>query len=454
MHNHACFFTLRSKGKTLIVVLRTEPIVKERMIEHAFLGLTTYEMQIRYKHHNNYDTVVYLLLLMSKELQGLSLPQNDYSSIDPITDDDNEAQRNNKQKETTLMSTAVEAILHQPRLDALLDCDANLLSYDPFSFRMIFAVKGRNFGMICAPLFCLLLWDICWAYILEEELSHTASVFVTSMNDFISPLLTPVSFLLVFRLARSAVRYWDSRAAFGKLVEICRVLMSTAAVSCQHQQRPVMCTEFARWICAFPIATKNFLRPELPCGKDILAQSRRREIGPLLSERDTKDLLTPVKGGGSMEFIAPIHVLDRLRELAYLLSFDDSDDTKKNNNHHQTGIAIYRQLNGQLDTLCGAWGAMERIAATPLPFVYVVHLRTFLVVYLFLWNLQGIGSNGWKTLPALLAASWALLGIEAAAVECERPYQLHANHLSLGKMCVVVAKNVAQTLNTVGCGTN
>ena len=84
-----------------------------------------------------------------------------------------------------------------------------------------------------------------------------------------------------------------------------------------------------------------------------------------------------------------------------------------------------------------------------LPFVYVVHLRTFLLLYLFLWNLEGIGNNGWKSTPALLAASWALLGIEAAAVECERPYQLHSNHLPLGKMCVVVAKNVVQTMKWV-----
>jgi len=361
---------------------------------------------------------------MSNELQGLSLPQTTISTL--------------------------EAILHKPRLDALLDCDANIISYDPFSFRMIFALKGRNFGMICAPLFCLLLWDICWALILEEDLileeklSGTA-VFITSLNGSISPLLTPVSFLLVFRLGRAAVRFWDSRTAFGKLVEICRVVMSTAAVSCKHQHRHDLCNTFARWICAFPIATKNFLRPDLPCAS---GQSRRQEIGPLLSDRDAKDMLTPVNGGGSMEFIAPIHVLDRIRELAYILSFGEIDD---NTNNHQKGIAIYRQLNGQIDTLCGAWGAMERIAGTPLPFVYVVHLRTFLLLYLFLWNLQGIGSNGWRSIPALLVASWALLGIEAAAVECEKPYQLHANHLPLGKMCVVVAKNVAQTLNTVGC---
>ena len=146
--------------------------------------------------------------------------------------------------------------------------------------------------------------------------------------------------------------------------------MSTAAVACKHNDRlPIsICSDIARWICAFPIASKNFLRPNLQCSLD--GHSRRREIGPLLSGKDTDDILTPVNGGGSTDFIAPIHVIDRLRELVYMLSFD------KNANELQTqrGVALYRQLNQQLDNLCGSWGAMERIAATPFPFVYVVHL--------------------------------------------------------------------------------
>mmetsp|Transcript_12663 Transcript_12663/g.22738 ORF Transcript_12663/g.22738 Transcript_12663/m.22738 type:complete len:403 (-) Transcript_12663:212-1420(-) len=387
--------------------------------------------------------------LSLSESRGLTASRHDHDYSSITSSHDKEAQ--NEQKEQTL--SLLDSISYKPRLDALLNCDANIISYDPFSFSMVFGLRGRNFGMLCAPLLCLLLWDIIWAYLLEEE--KAGPVIITSLDGLISPLLTPVSFLLVFRLGRAAVRFWDSRAAFGKLVWICRDIISIAAVACKYNQRRDLYDDFARWICAFPIATKNFLRPDLPCSKD--GHSRRCEIGPLLSDKDTEELLTPVNGGGSMEFIAPIHVLDRMRELAYVLSFNNGPNVDQNSPYSSTdilqtqkGTALYRQLNEQIDTLCGTWGTMERIAATPLPFVYVVHLRTFLLLYLFLWNLQGIGSNGWKSIPALLAASWALLGIEAAAVECERPYKLHSNHLPLGKMCVVVAKNAAQTIKTIG----
>lgn len=106
-------------------------------------------------------------------------------------------------------------------------------------------------------------------------------------------------------------------------------------------------------------------------------------------------------------------------------------------------MMLYRQLNEQIDILTGAWGATERINATPLPFVYVVHLRTFLMLYLALWIPVEAATHGWISLPILFAISWALLGTEAAAVECERPFGHKSNHLALGKACVTVSRNVA-----------
>ena len=52
----------------------------------------------------------------------------------------------------------------------------------------------------------------------------------------------------------------------------------------------------------------------------------------------------------------------------------------------------------------------------------------------------------YSAFPALILVSWALLGIEGAAVECERPFRWDANHLALGRMGVVVSQNIGQTL--------
>ena len=341
-----------------------------------------------------------------------------------------------------------DALLAPKRLEALNNCDRNLLPYEPRSFLLVFRIRGRNFAMIALPLLLLLIWDVFWGiFLITYEDPLTISDDIQAMQSLITPILTPVSFLLVFRLGRAAVRYWDARAALGKLVEVCRTTASTALVGLRpihgrkiSVERQQLADDFVRWIAVLPLAVKNFLRPW-----EGLQCIRANELGDVLSKADQLEFLA-TKG----TLYGPILVLNRLRQLSFqaadLTSTTDSSDPSQ----IALGGVLLRQLNEQIDTLTGAWGAMERINGTPLPFVYVVHLRTFLLLYLFLWHMEAIASNGWIALLPLQLASWGLLGIEAAAVECERPFQWHGNHLALGKAGVVVAHNLAQTYQNLG----
>eukprot|EP00747_Dinoflagellata_sp_TGD_P221082 gnl/TRDRNA2_/TRDRNA2_92972_c0_seq2.p1 gnl/TRDRNA2_/TRDRNA2_92972_c0~~gnl/TRDRNA2_/TRDRNA2_92972_c0_seq2.p1 ORF type:complete len:118 (-),score=13.48 gnl/TRDRNA2_/TRDRNA2_92972_c0_seq2:29-334(-) len=89
---------------------------------------------------------------------------------------------------------------------------------------------------------------------------------------------------------------------------------------------------------------------------------------------------------------------------------------------------------------------MERINNTPLPFAYVAHLRTLLVLYLLGLPFALGKTWGWSTIPATFIISFSLLGIEAAAVSCERPFGRGTNHLPLDLFKDVIADNVAQIL--------
>ena len=51
-----------------------------------------------------------------------------------------------------------------------------------------------------------------------------------------------------------------------------------------------------------------------------------------------------------------------------------------------------------------------------------------------------------QSLPFLFLFNWSLLGIEAAAVECESPFDYKANHLTLGKASALIARNIGQAL--------
>ena len=339
-------------------------------------------------------------------------------------------------------SPVIESILSQDRLSSLLACDITVLAYNPHEWGIVLKLRGRNIKMIAVPLLLLTVWGIFWIILLSyDRFSHVRDT-IGELEGLIGPLLVPVSFLLVFRLGRAAVRFWDARKAVGKIVEMCRVFMSTVSVACVDKEDGSSLDDIARWTCVFPIAVKNFLQPSSRKGwdSDALIKKRRFEIGSLLSSNEADAVLNT-----SDNNLGPILVLNMLRKLVWKLTMQRSEKSELTGPRDM----LYQQLNVHLDNLTGAWGACERINGTPLPLVYVVHLRTFLLLYLILWQMEAAANHGWVALPTVFAASWGLLGIEAAAVECERPFRWHGNHLPLGKMCVVSNLNVAQILNNM-----
>lgn len=131
---------------------------------------------------------------------------------------------------------------------------------------------------------------------------------------------------------------------------------------------------------------------------------KRFEIGPLLSDDDaTKVILEyddedgiPSSSGVRTRY-SPLVVLNRLHELAFdLAHFQYNDCFDLHVLPTSTSRAIFHQkISDQINILFEAFGAMERIQATPLPFAYVVHLRSFLIIYLFLINLIGVAKHEW-----------------------------------------------------------
>jgi hypothetical protein len=130
---------------------------------------------------------------------------------------------------------------------------------------------------------------------------------------------------------------------------------------------------------------------------------KRFEIGPLLSDDDaTKVILEyddddgiPSSSGVRTRY-SPLVVLNRLHQLAYDLAHFQYNNCLGLHVPTPTSRAIFHQkISDQINILFLAFGAMERIQATPLPFAYVVHLRSFLIIYLFLINLIGVAKFEW-----------------------------------------------------------
>ena len=112
----------------------------------------------------------------------------------------------------------------------------------------------------------------------------------------------------------------------------------------------------------------------------------------------------------------------------------------------QQTTAVFAVLQLRIDELVGTTGGMERIKGTPLPIAYVSHLRTFLLGYLLVMPLLYVHSWRWGTLPAMALVSFALLGVEGAAAECESPFEARLNHLPMETFVQTVFRNVEGAL--------
>ena len=131
-------------------------------------------------------------------------------------------------------------------------------------------LDGRALGRIAGP-WCFVmavtcLWTIPTLVISSSQgrgldLSRYASAFAL--------VLTTLSFLLVFRLNRSAERYWSGRQLWGKLVEVSRQLSCGAATHLAHapEQRDALCA----WVCAFALLSKRHLRGDSSWSAQALA---------------------------------------------------------------------------------------------------------------------------------------------------------------------------------------
>ncbi|KAF5392984.1 hypothetical protein D9757_001166 [Collybiopsis confluens] len=90
---------------------------------------------------------------------------------------------------------------------------------------------------------------------------------------------------------------------------------------------------------------------------------------------------------------------------------------------------------GSVAALEGALSALEQILTTPLPFVYSVHIRHTVWVYLFFLPFQLVAEFKWHTIPGVTLAAFIYLGFLAAGEEIEQPFGYDENDLDLDMFC-------------------
>jgi ion channel-forming bestrophin family protein len=310
--------------------------------------------------------------------------------------------------------------------------------------RTVFVWRGRALDRMILP-FTLVVGHAILYVILSHENLFGSQLQLLHEQQFAQweifytfVLNSALALLLVFRLNRAAERFWIARHYWGDIAAYTRSIIS--GLLAHHNDEDGGGTDTGngatatttddaiRLLLVWALSTKDLLRSKYnksgtrKCGtrRDKNKDNSNRRRGDWNADTYA-GLLTELQVRQLEQYRhAPMIIMDQIR--AQLRQRYGSGDNKNNHNYH--AMVVLDRFEEQLNRLIWVGGGLERIQATPLPLVYVSHLRTFLLLNLLLfpWVYGGNVVNWW-TIPMVGVAAFATLGIESAAAEVESPFR-------------------------------
>jgi len=99
------------------------------------------------------------------------------------------------------------------------------------------------------------------------------------------------------------------------------------------------------------------------------------------------------------------------------------------------GPAGVNTMNMTVSGLVDQLTNVERIANTPIPKSYGIHLKQCVTLYLFALPFTLVKELGWATVPIVTVVAFTFMGIEGIAEEIEMPFGLDESDLPLDRYC-------------------
>lgn len=321
--------------------------------------------------------------------------------------------------------------------------------------RSLFVLKGRALDRILLPWTIVTLNAVGWAIAYDkmgfrnkevDYLSNPTTMRRNYIEGVLELVLTStMAFLLVFRLNRSATRFWMARGCWGVIVVKCRAMVSSILLHGSHD--PYHRDQAIRWIAAFAISTMNLTRDQNIDPKTIQGILEKEELNTLNAADHS-----PLHAAEQIRFhLSQLFGPVETSELSTVEGDKVNGDWVRSQNVAATiALSDFRAkqlifLEKQLNTMIDEEGALERIKGTPLPLVYVSHLRTWLMLFLLTLPYFWEASLGYGIIPVECLSAFALLGLEGAASEVEAPFRKdRTNHLDMNSYCLAILSNILQ----------
>ncbi|KAK0545083.1 hypothetical protein OC845_005273 [Tilletia horrida] len=86
------------------------------------------------------------------------------------------------------------------------------------------------------------------------------------------------------------------------------------------------------------------------------------------------------------------------------------------------GPAGFSTVNSLLNSLTSNLANLERIANVRLPAIFVIHIKTVVVLYLFSLPLTLVGELSWRMVPFVTIVAFIFIGLEGISAEIEMPF--------------------------------
>jgi len=283
--------------------------------------------------------------------------------------------------------------------------------------KTLLAYSGRPVPVI--PLLAFTVY-----FVIATTVSYWVNEFVydgrevVQVDSKVQALLgTALFFLMVFRTNASYSRWWEARCHWGMMINRTRDFARQATAYIQEEQHV---EKLIRYTIAFAMTTKRHLRFE-------------RDLDEVLDN----GVLTYAQ---VEEIQAAKHMPNFILEV--LARTLDSAYKDGHLSDYQT-MTLDKNLTQYEDDL----GACEKILKTKLPFALIVHLRTFLVLWLIVLPFSLVSVLGWGTFVASTITAYALLGIESIGVEIENPFGHDFSDLPLDDITNnTICKNLMEIL--------
>ncbi|KAI0831798.1 UPF0187-domain-containing protein [Trametes gibbosa] len=99
------------------------------------------------------------------------------------------------------------------------------------------------------------------------------------------------------------------------------------------------------------------------------------------------------------------------------------------------GPAGVNAMNTLIQGMIDMMTCMERVANTPIPRSYSIHLKQCVSLYLFVLPFVLVKELGWSMVPVVTVVAFTLMGIEGIADEIEMPFGVDKSDLPLERYC-------------------